>query len=370
MAAMLAAAAGAASAEPRVVGPAETAIDMPGDGCGRWDIPDTPARAWREAGGVALLAGSEASRVSRGPDLGRLVRDCGVVHRGAGDDDPGAYDDRAWVHSTWADGARVTALAHVEYHGHLRPGRCAAGAYLPCWRNAIVELRSEDGGRSFRRVGLVAALPYRYAGEAGERSGYFNPSNILARDGYLYAFVMAEATGAQRRGPCLIRRPLAGGPGDWRAWDGAGFGGRFADPYREDVPDPARHVCAPVAGLRSTVSGVVAAPGRGFLAVTAMTGADGVSGVYWARSDDLVTWSPPALLWAAPLMWRRDCAAPAAFAYPSLIDADSPSPNFETVDGRFWLYVVRMPLGPDCGVGPERDLMRMPVSWPVSWPGP
>jgi hypothetical protein len=353
---------------PEVVGPAETVFASGADGCARWDIPDTPARAWRDASGtVRLVAGSEESRAMLGPRLGALVRDCAVLYRGAGADDPGAYDDRVWIHAAYAAGGQIVALAHVEYHGHRRAGRCAAASYRACWRNAIVELRSDDGGRSFRRVGPAAVLPYRYDGAARRRSGYFNPSNILRRGGFLYAFVQAEASGAQRRGPCLLRRPVDGGPADWRAWDGAGFEVAFVDPYRGTVEDPARHVCRPVRGVSSTLSSVVEA-GGGYLAVTAATraGEDGVSrsGIWWTVSADLVDWSAPRLLLEVPLLWRRDCAAAAAYAYPSLLDDDAPGANFETVDDRFWLYLVRMPLGAGCRVGSERELVRLPVSWP------
>ena len=276
-----------------------------------------------------------------------------------------AYDDRVWVHATYTvDGVHVMALAHVEYHGETRPGRCAG---RECWRNAIVELRSEDGGRSFVRVGLVAGLPYRFSSRDGRRAGYFNPSNVVRRGDWLYAFVWAERFGAQRRGACLMRRPVAGGAADWRAWDGAGFGVRFADPYREDVAAPERHVCAPVGGIASTVSSVVR-HGAGFVAVTPAVrrGADGVerSGIWWMTSADLLRWSEPALLWEAPLLWKRDCGARAAYAYPALLDAASGSRNFETVGGRFWLYLSEMPLDAGCKVGPERDLIRLPVSWP------
>ena len=215
----------------------------------------------------------------------------------------------------------------------------------------------------------MAALPYRYSGDAGHRTGYFNPSNILRRGDDLYVFVMAERYGAQRRGACLLRRPIAGGAADWRAWDGAGFNVRFVDPYREDVADPSQHVCAPVGNLRSPVFAVVesAATGR-YLAVTAakQIGPDGVAhtGIYWTTSADLLSWTEPALLWEAPLLWRRDCGAPAVYGYPSLLDENSPSRNFETVGTNFWLYLVRMPLKDGCAVGPERDLIRMPVNWP------
>lgn len=356
---------------PAVGGPPETVFASATEGCAAWDIPDTPARAWRGADGlIRLVSGSEESRALVGPGLDALRRDCTVLYRGGGADDPGAYDDRAWIHATYVDGDRVTALAHVEYHGDRRPGVCASTDAAACWRNAIVELRSDDGGRSFRRVGPVAVLPYRYTGDEGRRSGYFNPSNILRRGDFLYAFVFAEALGAQRRGACLLRRPVDGGPADWRSWDGRGFGVRFADPYVEAVDDPARHVCVPLAGLSSTISSVVWSPARdSFLAITAATLRDAAgvprAGVYWTSSPDLLRWSRPRLLRELPLLWRRDCAAPAAYAYPALLDADSPSANFETVDGGFWLYLARMPLEPGCRVGRSRQLIRLPVSWPA-----
>lgn len=370
--------AAAAAAEPRVTGDAVilrvtgdavTAFDWRAERCATWDAPDGPARAWRGPGGeVRLLISSTASRASAGPDLDRLAHACPVLAEGAHRDDPGAHDDRVWIAAPHV-GGRVVALAHAEFHGHLRPGLCAAGAYAACWRNSVVELGSDDGGLSFRRAGVVAALPYVFDGGQTRRSGYFNPSNLVTRDGHLYAFVFAEATGAQRRGACLIRRPVWGGPSDWRAWDGTGFDARFADAYAGPVADPAAHVCAPLPGLSSTISSVVWSTESGrWLAVTPATlrDEDGAtrSGIWWTASDDLIRWDRPRLLVELPLLWRRDCAAEAAWAYPSLIDPDSPSPSFETVDGAFRLYVVRMALGPDCRVGPERDLVWMPVSWP------
>ena len=82
-------------------------------------------------------------------------------------------------------------------------------------------------------------------------------------------------------------------------------------------------------------------------------------------SDDLVAWSEPALLWEAPLLWRRDCGAPAAYAYPSLLDAASPSPNFDTVGEASGSTSSRCRSREGCAVGPERDLIRMRVSWPA-----
>jgi hypothetical protein len=350
-------------------GPEEAVFVHARDACERWDIPDAPARAWRDhEGRVRLVAGADPNRAMVGPTLGAVRRDCAVIHRGARDDDPGAYDDRVWIAAVHTvDGRRVEALAHVEFHGHARPGLCDAGAYLPCWRNAVTQLVSEDGGARFGgggRGALVAAAPRPYGRGQRARVGYFNPSNVVESDGWLHAFLFAERDGPQRRGVCAVRRPLDGGPSDWRAWDGRGFAATFADPHRAPPDDPARHVCAPLPGLTGALSGVVRhLPSGRWLAVTAMVGRDGagapVPGVWWTASDDLIAWDPPRLLLAAPLQWRHACE-PLLYAYPTLMDDDGPSRLFDAADDRFWLYLTRM-TAKGCRPGPERDLIRIPV---------
>ncbi len=224
------------------------------DRCAEWDIPDTPARLWRGPDGrLTLIAGAEVNRASVGVAPDALARDCRPRLEGPERADPAALSDRWWLASVHAQGdGRIEALVHAEYHGHAHPGACSAGAYLPCWRNAILAAASRDGGLSFTvdTAHPVAALPYPYDGGQTARSGYFSPSNMILSDGALYAFIFAEAYGAQRRGVCLIRRPVAGGASDWRAWDGAGFtarlDGRAAD-GRPGGEGPA--VCTPLPGI-------------------------------------------------------------------------------------------------------------------------
>lgn len=333
---------------------AETELfDWSEEACARWDIPDTPARFWREGTFVAMIAGSESSRISRGPSPFDLERSCAVAYTGRHDADPRDHDDRAWIHSLWAHGdGRVEALAHVEYHGH-RHGTCAAGTYMACWRNSVIALESRDGRSFVRSFGPpVAALPDAYDPAQTRRSGYFNPSNIFSAGRFLYVFVFAEAHAAQARGACLLRRRVEGGA--WLAWDGARFGARLSGP---DGVDPGE-TCDPVSGVTSTLSSVLLDEAGTYLAVTARS-VEGRHGIWLQRSADLLAWSGPELLVELPLLWRRDCAAPAAYAYPALISPESPSRNFETIEDEVWLTAVRMSLGPDCAVGPERDL----VAW-------
>ena len=325
-------------------------FDWSEDACAQWDIPDAPARFWREGVGVAMIAGSEASRISTGPTMFELERRCDIVYSGNHNSNPGHHDDRAWIHSVWshADG-RVEALVHVEYHGH-RHDTCAAGTYMACWRNSIIAIESRDG-RTFTRSldPPVAALPDPYNPAQTQRSGYFNPSNIFRVGRFLYVFVFAEAHGSQARGACLLRREVA--TGTWMAWDGSTFGARLSGGDQGGT-------CAPVSGVSSTLSSVLRDRDGTYLAATARQ-AEGRHGIWLQRSGDLLTWSAPELLVELPLLWRRDCAAPAVYAYPALIAPDSPSRNFDTLVGEVWLTAVNMPLGPDCDVGPERNL----VAW-------
>lgn len=347
-------------------------FDWQSDRCERWDIADTPARAWRDTHGeVHLLAGAETSRASVGDALSlSMTRDCAPRLSSVHDPDPANRDDRLWIASVFTqDGARVEALIHAEYHGHRHDGRCASDRYMPCWRNAILAAQSMNGGRTFAVAQKpVATLPYRYNPAQSGRSGYFNPSNMFVHNGWLYAYFFAESYEAQKRGVCVMRRPIEGGPENWRFWDGQNFGGRFADPYREPVADPALHVCRPLPGLRSVLSSVLRQGDR-FLAVTPMKARteDGrlVSGIWALQSHDLLHWENPRLLIAAPLLWRRDCGIPFAVAYPSLLNPHSPSRMFDTAQADFWLTYVRIALNTACKALPQRDLVAHRINWPV-----
>jgi hypothetical protein len=211
-------------------------------------------------------------------------------------------------------------------------------------------------------------LPYRYAGDIGHRSGYFNPSNIVERGGFYYTFFWAEAEGAQRRGTCLMRTADLADPGSWRAWDGQGFTVRFADPYRELSNDPAARVCAPVGEgrLSSVVSSVTRQRSGGrFIALMATErapapGKPPVTGLFASISDDLIQWSEPVLLWPAELLFKYRCGAGDPVFYPSLLDPASPSRNFEDIGERGFIYLTDIHLD-GCRIGANRDLVRIPV---------
>ncbi|MCU0837105.1 MAG: DUF4185 domain-containing protein [Rhodospirillales bacterium] len=372
------AAAPAAAIELRISGGETTVYSWARQRCETWDVPDAPARAFRDADGrIRLLISHVVTRAMVGPSFAALRHDCGPVFAGARNDDPDAFDDRLWLTSVWTrDGTLVHGLAHAEYHGQHRPDVCPAADYMACWNNAVVQVLSTDGGRTFARDGgaeraPVATLPWRYDPSGKRPTGYFAPSNIIEHEGHLYAFVFAARSGVQGRGACLLRTPRITDPQAWRAWDGRQFSIDFVNPALTPagaaIFAPERHVCAPVAGLPAQVGSVVRHAGSGdFIAVfTARLPLAGhpepVRGVFWAQSPDLLRWSPPRLLHAVATFGTHRCADGAVYSYPSLIDEASPSRTFDTVGRTASLYLTR--LNPkNCRITADRDLVRLPVT--------
>ena len=78
-------------------------------------------------------------------------------------------------------------------------------------------------------------------------------------------------------------------------------------------------------------------------------------------SPDLILWSKPKLLLAVPVMFAFSCDATSVYAYPSLLDEDSASRNFELVGGKGFLYLTRIPIR-GCRLTMERDLVRYPLT--------
>lgn len=362
--------AGAPAAEPgvaiAVTGPEQVVFRHATDACDLWHIPDAPARAFRDAAGtVHLVAAHDVNRAMTGPDLNRVRVDCRVIFEGAHRDDPAQFDDRAWLAGFYTvDGRTVHALVHNEWQGHRRPDRCPAATYMRCWYNAVTAAVSRDGGYRFERAGkhaLVAALPYRFDPASGRHAGYFGPSNIVRHAGHFYAMIFTERRGAQQRGVCLIRTADLGEPGAWRAWDGGGFTVAFADPYRQEVASPDRHVCRPLPGLSHAVGSVTRDEASGLFIAVMLGGREAETGLFYATSPDLLSWSGMRPILRAPHFGRWRCGEPSPVGYPSLLDPDSPSASFETVSGQAFLYLTRFnPEG--CRLGPDRDLVRLPVT--------
>lgn len=377
LAAMGLVAAAAAQAQPpapgltlSVAGPPAVIFQKARDACDPLDIPDAPARAIRDASGqVQLYAPHFLDRRLRGPDLMHVRNDCRVVFQGVEDDNPAAFDDRAWITSLYTpDGRTMHAAVHNEFQGHRRPAQCPSGKYIDCWYNAIAAAISTDGGQHFQRArpgsDLIAALPYRYDEVTGHHSGYFNPSNMVMKDGALFMMIFATEVKAQHAGNCLLRTDRIADPGAWRAWDGLGFNVVLVDPYQSDEA-PDLHVCAPVgrSQLRWPVTSLVMHKPSGLFIAVMMNGARG-GGVLYATSTDLVTWSAPVKLMDGAGEAAYQCGDLAPVAYPSLLDPHSADRNFMEVGDAGVLFLTRFNV-PGCKTSMDRDLITFPIA--VRW---
>ena len=237
----------------RAYGNLVTVVDWSADQCDDPDIPDTPARAFRDpAGRVNLISSHYTTRSAIGPQLDSVTHQCPVVMSSPQNPDPAMFADMEWISAPYILGdGRVFSLVHMEHRGALHPGQCPSANFFMCWFNSITLAKSTDGGATFQNAAtppgnLVASIPYRYQADTGP-AGLMQPSNIIrsGADGTFYALLAAHGYGAQQRGVCVMRTDDITDPTSWRAWDGNSYSVRFINPYQESLP-PEDHVCAPV----------------------------------------------------------------------------------------------------------------------------
>jgi len=356
----------------RIVGPEEIVFDWTRDRCDEEDIPDMPARAFRDAeGNVQLIATHNVVRRMIGTDLDAVRRDCTIVMRSHRDPDPANFNDAEWLTSPYTiDGRTIYALVHNEYHGWEHPGQCPRGISHrhQCWYNGITFALSTDGGRSYTHPTapqhLVASLPYTYEPGRGP-TGIFSPSSIVfnPKDGYYYALVRI-ILGGPERGTCLIRTQTLADPRSWRAWDGEGFNVRFINPYTEPVANPDDHLCEPVSPQEIATmheSLTFNTYFDKFLLVGTAGQRDRTTGrviwgFYYSLSEDLIHWTPRRLIMEAKQAHQTDVPGD-ILVYPSLIDPQDESRNFEITGRWAYLYYTRWHQGFD------RDLVRVLIEF-------
>ncbi len=352
-----------ADATLALTGPPSVVFDAARDGCEPNDVPDVNPRAFRDAAGrVAMFALHFVNRPLRGPDLHHLAIDCRVALGSPFDPDPAHYADRNFIAATWTtDGAAVSALVHHEYHADQH-GRCTAQGDLACWYNSVLAYRSRDGGVSFAKASplVVAAPPFTQDVGQGRHRGFFNPSNIVTDGRYEYVFASTTGWDGQPFGNCLLRTPDPANSALWRAFDGTGFTIRYGDPYRARQQPGS---CATIAPFAYAVGSVTRHRASGlWLAVfqAAAGGAFPASGFYYSTATDLLHWSAPRLLLAAPTLYDDLCkAGPAVVGYPALLDWRAPGRNFDEVGDDPELFFTSMEVK-NCRTG-ARLLLRRTV---------
>jgi len=101
-------------------------FDTSKDSCELIDIPDAPARAFRDYHGtVHLVASHYIMRQSLGPTLATVKHNCDVAYNSHHDPNPAHWDDSTWLDSFFSvDGKKIVAFGHMEYHGWEHQGEC------------------------------------------------------------------------------------------------------------------------------------------------------------------------------------------------------------------------------------------------------
>lgn len=352
-------------------GELETVFDWSKDSCELDHHADLPARAYRDENDqVNLIISNIKSRRMVGPDFDNLKMNCDPILRSVDNPAPEAFAHKEWLASVYTeDGKTLHGLVHNEYQGNnVGSKACPSREYFKCWYNTITYVRSEDGGAKFERPvaapgHLVAALPEKYTPDAGI-FGVFSPSNIIKHQSHYYAFVKAQTWPDQKQHTCLMRTDDLSDPAAWRFWDVFGFGGEFADPYRDDEEKLRKGRCYAIDpnDIAQLYEGITwnSALNKFVLIGTSNDPQSDPNywGFYYAVSDDLINWEKRKPLLEVRLPWRVSDSNIPVYTYPTLIDHDSTSRNFETTGENMYLYFTRLNNGQS---GLDRDLVRIRV---------
>lgn len=353
------------------LGSEEIIFDWSVDSCEQIDIPDAPARAFRDIDGkIQLLAMHYTNYRMIGTSFSNLVRDCanGPVLNSDKDGNPASFNDHEWLMSTYTtDGKTIYAIIHNEYHAQDYPGQatCNSGDAGKCWYNALTFATSTDTGRSYVHAAapghLLAATPYQYSADAGP-FGIFGGSNIVynPNDGYYYNIIQAEAFDLQQVGVTVMRTQDLSDPASWRAWNGSGYTVQFINPYTETGFTPADHIVQPIGNgniekMQSSLTWSTYFD-KWLLVGAAQKG--GVWGFYYSISDDLINWATRKVIMIANVIINpnKDTNVD-VLAYPSVIDHADTSRNFEISGQDAYLYFTRIHPGSLY----DRDLVRVPI---------
>jgi hypothetical protein len=370
----------------RQIGSQTTPFDWSVHKCVDNDIPDQPARAFREANGtINFLDTHFTAWRNTTSDLVTFTHRCTpTMMTSSFDGDPSKYDDKQWLAAPWtSDGVTVYSLVHQEYQGwrYASGGYCirsgeTASERQQCWYNSVTLAVSTDGGSTFSHATppghLVASSPEVFVRGEGP-TGFFQPSNIVrGQDGWHYFLSRVMSVGVQPIGTCVMRSRNIADPTSWRGWSGSDFTVRFPNPYLSTV-DPAEHVCQPASYLHiGTLSESVtwSTYFKKWMLVGSSDNADGASGpgFYFFLSDDLINWDRAQLLMQAELPWTYKCGDQPYVRDPSLLDPVSSSRNFDTIGQRPYLFFTRFNLT-SCTSSLDRDLLRIPVEFTNQVPG-
>ena len=339
-------------------GALEVVFDYDIDKCNTEDIPDVPTRVFRDASGtINLIASHFTNWRMTGNDFSSLTKDCNPIMSSHQSSNASDFNNNEWISATYTlDGTNVHALVHNEY--------VPCGNWNNCWYNSITYASSSDSGTTFTHDTapnhLVAASPYQSPyPNSHSPFGIFGGSNIIEKDGYYYKILQLETYQAQQWGAGLIRTNDLSDPTSWRGWDGTAFTVQFVNPYTQSGYTAADHVLEPVSrdqiGKMCSSISYNSYFGKYILVDFTVGEVNGVlkDGFYYSLSNDLIHWSTKQFIMQVQQTWAAGGAN-----YPSLIDHNDLSRNFEITGQTCFLYYTKWNSG-----AYDRDLVRVPITF-------
>ena len=319
----------------------------------RTDMPITAFR--RKDGSVIVLAGNQFNYFLEGPSVeGARRKTCANLIPLVADPDPSNFVARRWLFAIHAvDYDHVLGFVHNEFHGgdFVSDGcRKSSQRDFECWYASATLLVSRDGGFTFQVPpppdNVVASPPFRF--EVGKRRRAASTPKVVGnpKDGQVYVMINYLDRSRDISAIQCLLRGSGKVSGDWRAWDGRGFNLDMRSPYIVNRgPDCAAVVPYIVKSVR-----FVPALNK-FVAI-------GVRGprLVYAFSDDLITWSAPRVLTEVTRKQSRRQGDPLARDYFSLLDPNSSSINFDTLERTPYIYFVQYTEDRR-----KRDVYRVPI---------
>ncbi|MDH5607615.1 MAG: hypothetical protein OEY93_12105, partial [Anaerolineae bacterium] len=205
-------------------------------------------------------------------------------------------------------------------------------------------------------------LPDEYIPDGG-LFALWQPSNIVKspHDGYYYVLLQRDIRPISRQnssqGMCVMRTKTLDDPSSWRTWDGQAYTMQFSSLYIDPAIDANKYVCKILDGVQALTYNLTYNTYFGkFIAVAHAMHNVPKNGFYYALSDDLIHWSRLYLLMEGEF---AQTTRGAFMAYPSLIDHQNTSLNFDVTGQTPYLYFSRFQSFSLIDV----DLVRVPIEF-------
>ncbi len=338
-----------------ITGSAEVIFNSASDSCSSENIPDTPIRFFRDANNkIQMIVSHFEGYRMIGNDFNSLSVDCanGPVWTSDFDSDPSKYNNKEWLTGLYTlDGKTIYSLVHNEHNSDQ----------LSNWYNSITLAVSNDTGKTYTHTTapnhLVASIPYTYSNGMGP-AGVFEPSNIIYHDGYYYVLLHMESFGLQETGVSIMRTQDLSNPTSWEVWDGEGYNHTFINPYTETGFDPADHIAAIISPSEiEKMHGSITwnTYFNKFLLVGSAQ-KSGVWGFYYSLSEDLIHWTVRKKIMEVNVNIHAQPGSD-VYGYPSIIDYNDTTRNFEVTGRDVYLYYSVWPYGENY----NRKIERVPI---------